>query len=94
MDSWFHPAHTRPGRKLGADLSIRAFMWHKMASLGRYPTGVRGVGGARALPPLRTVLERVDPLVEPHVCASCNSRTRCVVFCQEDAEITNFHDGT
>jgi hypothetical protein len=52
MDSCLHPAHTRPGRKLGADLSIRAFMWHKMASLGRYPTGVRGVGGARALPPL------------------------------------------
>ena len=33
MDSCFHPAHTRPGRKLGADLSIRAFIWHKMASL-------------------------------------------------------------
>jgi len=27
----------------------------------------------------------VDPLVEPHVCASCNSRTRCVVFCQDQS---------
>ena len=44
-----------------------------------------GVGGARALPPLRTVLGRVDPLVEPHVRASCNSRTRYVVSCQEQS---------
>jgi hypothetical protein len=46
---------------------------------------VSGVGGARALPPLRTVLGRVDPLVEPHVCASCSSRTGYVVFCQEQS---------
>ena len=34
---------------------------------------------ARALPPLRTVLEHVDPLVEPHVCARCSSRTTSLV---------------
>jgi len=34
---------------------------------------------------LRTVLERVDPLVELHVCARCSSRTGYVVFCQEQS---------
>jgi hypothetical protein len=43
------------------------------------------VGGAWAPSPLRTVLESVDPLVEPLVCARCSSRTRCVVFYQDQS---------
>ena len=33
-------------------------------------------------------IERADPLVELHVCASCSSRTRYVVFCQEQFSLS------
>jgi hypothetical protein len=38
-----------------------------------------------ALPPLRTVLKRVDPFVEPLVCVRGSSRPGCVVFYKDQS---------